>query len=61
TFHKISPKHLDKYIMEFAGKQNIREMGTLDQMGWMVEGLKDKSLSYTTLKQCNGLSNGSHP
>ena len=58
TFHKISPKHLDKYIMEFAGKQNIREMGTLDQMGWMVEGLKDKSLQYADLKLCNGLSNG---
>ena len=32
TFHKLSPKHLDRYIQEFAGKHNIRELGTLAQM-----------------------------
>ena len=32
VFHKISPKHLDKYIQEFASKHNIRDLGTLDQM-----------------------------
>ena len=32
TFHKISPKHLDLYVQEFAGKHNIRESGTLAQM-----------------------------
>ena len=32
TFHKISPKHLDRYVQEFAGKPNIRDSGTLVQM-----------------------------
>ena len=25
TFHKISPKHLNRYVQEFAGRQNVRE------------------------------------
>ena len=25
TFHKISPKHLDRYVQEFAGRHNIRQ------------------------------------
>ena len=57
TFHKISPKHLNKYVIEFAGKQNVREMDTLEQMNFMVFGLKDKSLQYSALKECNVSSN----
>ena len=29
TFHKISPKHLQRYVSEFAGKHNVRESDTL--------------------------------
>ena len=29
TFHKLSPKHLNRYIQEFAGKHNMRDLGTL--------------------------------
>lgn len=25
TFHKMSPKHLQRYVNEFSGKHNIRE------------------------------------
>ena len=32
TFHKISPKHLQRYVSEFAGKHNVRDSGTLVQM-----------------------------
>ena len=32
TFHKISPKHVNRYVQEFAAKHNIRESGTLVQM-----------------------------
>ena len=32
TFHKLSPKHLDRYVQEFAGKHNMRNSGTLAQM-----------------------------
>ena len=29
TFHKLSPKHLDRYVQEFAGKHNLREHDTI--------------------------------
>ena len=29
TFHKISPKHLDRYVQEFAGKHNIRGVSAI--------------------------------
>lgn len=32
TFHKMSPKHLQRYVSEFAGKHSIRNSGTLAQM-----------------------------
>ncbi|MYB35298.1 MAG: transposase [Gammaproteobacteria bacterium] len=28
TFHKISPKRLNRYVHEFAGKHNILDMDT---------------------------------
>ena len=27
TYHKLSPKHLNRYVQEFAGKHNIRDLG----------------------------------
>ena len=58
TFHKISPKHLQRYVSEFAGKHNIRESGTLDQMRDTVARLVGRNLLYRDLVACNGLSNG---
>ena len=29
VFHKISPKHLQRYVTEFAGKLNARDLDTL--------------------------------
>ncbi len=58
TFHKISPKHLQRYVSEFAGKHNIRESGTLDQMRGVVAGLMGRSLPYRRLIADNGLSSG---
>ena len=39
TLHKISPKHLDRYVKEFAGKHKLRELDTLAQMRDMVARL----------------------
>ena len=36
TFHKISPKHLQRYVTEFSGRHNAREADTIDQMQSMV-------------------------
>ena len=57
TFHKISPKHLQRYVNEFAGKHNIRESDTLCQMRDTVARLVGRNLLFKDLTSCNGLSN----
>ena len=59
TFHKISPKHMDRYVHEFAGKHNHRESGTLAQMRNTVARLVGRNLLYRDLIADNGLSSGS--
>ncbi len=59
TFHKLSPKHLQKYVTEFALKHNIREADTADQMVSIVAGLIGRRLLYRDLIADNGLSSGS--
>ena len=58
TFHKISPKHLDRYVAEFAGKHNVRDADTLDQMADMAFGMAGKRLRYSDLTADNGLDSG---
>ena len=57
TFHKMSPKHLQRYVSEFAGKHNIRDSGTLAQMRDTVARLVGRNLLYRDLIASNGLSN----
>ena len=49
TFHKLSEKHLHRYVGEFAGRHNVRESDTLDQMRNVVAGLVGKRLMYRAL------------
>ena len=58
TFHKISPKHLDRYVQEFAGKHNVRDSGTLAQMRNTVARLVGRNLLYRDLIADNGLASG---
>ena len=58
TFHKLSPKHLQRYVDEFAGKHNIRDSGTLAQMSDTVVRLVGRNLLYRNLIADNGLSSG---
>ena len=58
TFHKLSPKHLDRYVQEFAGKHNMRNSGTLTQMRTTAARLVGRSLLYRDLVADNGLSSG---
>ena len=46
TFHKLSPRHLQRYVNEFAGRHNIREMDTIEQMAAVVEDMR-RSVSAT--------------
>lgn len=48
-FHKLSPKHLNRYVQEFAAKHNIRELDTLAQMEIVAKGFEGKRLTYDRL------------
>ena len=50
VFHKLSPKHLHRYANEFAGRNNIRDLDTIDQMRHMVACMVGKRLTYKALK-----------
>ena len=58
TFHKLSPKHLDRYVQEFVGKHNMRDSDTSEQMRGLVERMDGKRLQYRDLIADNGLASG---
>ena len=58
TFHKISPKHLQLYVDEFAGRHNVRELDTSEQMAGIAAGMVGKRLRYADLIADNGLDSG---
>ncbi|MYG53679.1 MAG: transposase [Rhodospirillaceae bacterium] len=59
TFHKMSPKHLQRYVSEIAGKYNIQDSGTLGQIWDIVVRLVGRNLLYRDLIAENGFSSGS--
>lgn len=58
TYHKMSKKHLRRYVTEFVGRHNKRPLDTMDQMGAMVKGMEGKRMTYPTLTADNGLPSG---
>ena len=58
TFHKMSPKHLNRYVTGFEGRYNIREQDTADQLTMVAQRMDGKRLRYRDLIEPNGLDSG---
>ena len=49
TFHHFSEEHTDRYVAEFAGRHNMREADTAEQMGIVAADMVGKRLRYRDL------------
>jgi len=49
VYHKMSKKHLQRYIDEYAGRHNLRPLATMDQIGTTFDGMAGKRLKYSEL------------
>ena len=49
TFHRLSAKHLQRYVNEFAGRHNIRDWHTWDQMCHLAAAMTGRRLMYRDL------------
>ncbi|MYB77485.1 MAG: IS1595 family transposase [Chloroflexi bacterium] len=49
TYHQMSPKHLHRYVREFAGRHNLRPLDTIEQMGELAKGMRGKRITYAAL------------
>ena len=49
TFHKMNPKHVQRYVNEFAGRHSLRELDTMEQTGTVVRQMDLKRLPYKEL------------
>ena len=56
TYHRLSPKHLDRYVDEFAGRHNMRSEDTVVQMQSVARGILGGQLRYLDLTADNGRS-----
>ena len=49
TYHKMSAKHLQRYVNEFSGRHNVRSRDTLEQMAAIARGFTGKRLRLADL------------
>ena len=49
VYHQMSPKHLQRYVNEFCGRHNVRDLDTIMQMTLIVRDLEGKRLQYREL------------
>ena len=55
TFHRLSAKHLQRYVNEFAARHNLRNRDTIDIMARIAGLMIGKRLMYRDLIADNGL------
>lgn len=54
----MPPKHVDRYVQEFAGRHNVREFGIVGQTGSIAAALNGRHGRYKDLIADNGLPSG---
>ena len=58
VYHKLSPKHLHRYVADFATRHGVRGMDTTEQMAYAANAMVGKRLTYKALIADNGLASG---
>ena len=58
TFHKISPKHLNRYVQELVARHNMRLLDTAHQLAVVAFGMEGQRHTYRQLITSNGLPSG---
>ena len=58
TYHKMSAKHLGRYVNEFSGQHNVRMADTLEQLERTMRRMVGRRLHYQDLIRANGLQSG---
>ena len=48
-YHKFSQKYLDRYVKEYAGRRNLRELDTIAQMAQLATRFSTVQLSWADL------------
>ena len=56
--HKMSPKHLNRYVGEFEDQHDERDRDTVGQMREISAGMVGRRLRYQDLMADNGLLSG---
>ena len=51
-YHQMSPKHMDRYVNEFARRHNARTLDTVDQMSAIAWRMLGRRLRYRELIAC---------
>ena len=49
TYHRLSRKHLNRYVKELCGRHSNHPFDTIDQMSAMVIGMCNRRLTYKEL------------
>ena len=49
VYHKMSKKHLQRYIDEYVGRHNVRPLNTIEQIEITFKGMNGKRLKYRDL------------
>ncbi len=49
VYHQLSPRHLQRYVNQSAGKHNVRHLDAIDQMGHVAAAMVGKQLLWRDL------------